>query len=139
MLCCGPLFAQQTNFPGTNIPYLGAFTVAKLPSAGIANPSLAFATDSNGGSCTSGSSTTLQLCQWNGSAWAAVGGSGSGFTAGGDLSGTSTSQTVIGVNGAVVPTSAAILASNGSKQLVAATTTGTGTTAVLSVLSLIHI
>ncbi len=47
-----------------------------------------------------------------------IGGSAS-FTAGGDLSGTSSSQTVIGVNGAAVPLSALVLGTNGSRQLVA--------------------
>ncbi len=44
----------------------------------------------------------------------------------------SNAATVVKVNGASVPASAAILASNGSSQAIAATTTGSGTTAVLA-------
>lgn len=57
----------------------------------------------------SGINTVLE---WSGSAfsWATV--SGSSFTAGGDLSGTSTSQTVIKINGATVPVSGALTTGN---------------------------
>ena len=50
--------------------------------------------------------TTDQTLVWNGSVWApaTLSGGGSGtFTAGGDLSGTDSSQTVIKINGATVP------------------------------------
>lgn len=50
---------------------------------------------------------------------------------GGDLNGTMPNCGVAQVNGAVVPTSAVVVGSNASKQLIAATTTGSGSTAVL--------
>ena len=47
----------------------------------------------------------------------------SGFTAGGDLSGSSTSQTVIKVNGGSIPASATFAATNSSSQITALTAT----------------
>lgn len=80
LLFSGIAAAQQTNFP---YPYpigiIGKFSVATLPTTGLNNPTLAYVGDSNAGSCTSGGSSSLQLCQWNGSAWSAVGGSGSTY------------------------------------------------------------
>jgi hypothetical protein len=44
------------------------------------------------------------IYQWDGTKWVAVGGGGGGgFTAGGDLSGTATSQSVIGIRSTAVP------------------------------------
>ena len=47
--------------------------------------------------------TTGQVLEYNGSQYVPTTPSGSGFTAGGDLSGTSTSQEVIGIEGKVLP------------------------------------
>jgi hypothetical protein len=43
------------------------------------------------------------IYKWDGTKWVAVGGAGGGFTAAGDLSGTSTSQSVIGIRSTAVP------------------------------------
>ena len=48
--------------------------------------------------------TGVLMCSTLGSAFVACGGGGGGFTAGGDLSGSSSSQTVIGIRGVSVPT-----------------------------------
>ena len=53
-------------------------------------------------------------------------------TAAGDLTGTLPSPTVAKVNGGSVPASATLLGSNSSSQIVAATTTGSGTTVPLA-------
>lgn len=52
-------------------------------------------------------------------------------TASGDLGGSYPSPTVAKVNGATVPVSATVLGSNSSSQLIAVSTTGSGTTVVL--------
>lgn len=50
----------------------------------------------------------------------------------GDVTNTNCAMVVGQINGSVVPTSASVLGSNASRQLVAATTTGSGTTVVLA-------
>lgn len=52
---------------------------------------------------------------------------------GGDVTGTCAANSVVKVNGAAVPASATVVGTNSSRQAIAATTAGTGTTVVLSV------
>lgn len=51
---------------------IGSYTVATLPAAGAANR-VAFVTDGNGNSCTSGGGTTTVFCRDTGAAWQAIG------------------------------------------------------------------
>lgn len=55
--------------------------------------------------------TTNQVYIWSGTTWAP--GTVTGFTAGGDLTGSSTNQTVAKINGATVPVSGALTIGNG--------------------------
>jgi len=78
-------------------------------------------------------STTLPLIDMNPAGAAASGGGISALTGDVTASGSgSVAATVVQVEGAAIPTSATLLGTNSSKQLIATTTTGTGTTAVLS-------
>ena len=54
--------------------------------------------------------TLNQVLTWNGAAWAPA--ASVAFTAGGDLTGTSSSQTVIAINGATVPVSGTLTTGN---------------------------
>lgn len=54
--------------------------------------------------------TVNQVLTWNGAAWTP--GNATTFSAGGDLSGTNTSQTVIAINGATVPVSGSLTTGN---------------------------
>ena len=79
--------------------------------------------------------TAVACAIYDGTAWELQNpqtGGTAGGTAGGDLSGTYPNPTVAKVNGAVVPTSATALASNGSNQLIAATYQGNGAKVQLS-------
>lgn len=53
------------------------YTVAKLPTNNTGF-NVVIVTDGNGYSCTSGSSSTVVLCYWTGSAWSPVGGGSGG-------------------------------------------------------------
>jgi hypothetical protein len=65
-------------------------------NSGAAIGTLYGVTDGNSATdCTTGGGTTYVLCRWNGTVNVAYG--GGGFTAGGDLSGSSTSQEVVGL------------------------------------------
>lgn len=73
-----PLFAQRTNL--SYLARINETTVASLPASGNWTGRVFIVTDgSAAGSCTVGSGSARVLCEWNGSAWAALGdGSGSG-------------------------------------------------------------
>jgi len=64
----------------STIDVTGKIVLFKLPEYTIANlPSshpLSIVTDSADGTCTTGGGATRVLCAWNGSAWAAIGGTG---------------------------------------------------------------
>lgn len=78
-----------------------------------------------GSACGGGGSTAFSgLTSGTNTAMAAVVGTGASLTTSG--SGTITATNATGLNGAAVPTSAAVLGSNSSNQLVSDTTTGSG-------------
>jgi len=117
-------------------------TVAGLASvSGKKNGTIATVTDGASASdCTTGSGSTVVNCQYNGSAWSQVVAASSGSTAFSALttstnttatltcgtgcaittsgSGTNTATNTTGVNGAAVPASKTIVGTNGSNQLV---------------------
>lgn len=70
-LLSAPSFAQ-TQFNLTEQVTTTGYTVATLPASPAGNP-LAIITDGNGASCTSGGSTSVNICRWTGAAWVYVG------------------------------------------------------------------
>jgi hypothetical protein len=130
------LAGTYTAFSGTSTVIVGSNPATSLSGAIVvqASAKLAFL-QVKLNSVTGSGAVNFQLYGYNGvtAAVASVGGGASCGALGGDLSGTCAAATVVGVNGATVALSAPVVASNGSRQLIAATTTGTGSTAVLSV------
>ena len=104
----------------TNIDNTGTQQLSQPSCADLSNSSASCSTDAtNADNIASGTIGAARLPQFTG---------GDATTAGVG----STALSVIKVNGAAVPASAAALASNVSSQLVAAATTGSGSTVVLS-------
>lgn len=69
-------FAQSPTYVNGD-QTIPTYTVAKLP-ANNTGFNVVIVTDGNGYSCTSGSSSTVVLCYWTGSAWSPVGGGSGG-------------------------------------------------------------
>ena len=118
--------ASWTTFTGTSTVLVGTNPQTGLTGTIIiqASATLAFIRV-NLTSLTGSGSVSYQIYGYNGVTPAAkTGGGGSGGTCaalGGDLSGTCTAATVVGVNGAAVPASATLTGTNSSKQIIAAT------------------
>lgn len=129
------LAGTYTAFSGTSTVIVGSNPATSLSGAIVvqASAKLAFL-QVKLNSVTGSGTVNFQLYGYNGvtAAVASVGGGAPCGALGGDLSGSCAAATVVGVNGATVPLSAPVVASNGSRQLIAATMTGTGSTAVLS-------
>lgn len=120
---------------GGTTPAAGSFS--SLTDTGITGStqclhvSTAGLVSGTGSDCGSGGSTAFSgLTSGTNTAMAAVVGTGASLSTSG--TGTITATNTIDVNGAAVPTSATVLGSNGSQQLVPATTTGSGLTVVLA-------
>ena len=117
--------ASWTTFTGTSTVLVGTNPQTGLTGTIIiqASATLAFIRV-NLTSLTGSGSVSYQIYGYNGVTPAAkTGGGGSGGTCaalGGDLSGTCTAATVVGVNGAAVPASATLTGTNSSKQIIAA-------------------
>ena len=76
----GTTDSQTLTTKTLTVPILGYYTVATLPAAGTAGRIAAVTDALTAGSCTSGSGAELALCRDSGSAWASLGGGGSGAT-----------------------------------------------------------
>lgn len=116
--------SSWTTFTGSSTVLVGTNPQSTLSGAIVvqASSTLAFIRV-NVTSVTGTGSISYQIYGGNGilpSASAGGGGGGSCGTLGGDLSGTCTAATVVGVNGAAVPASATLTGTNSSKQIIAA-------------------
>ncbi len=98
----------STDIPAINLGMGGNGGVAG--TLGIANGGTGLTSVGTSGQCLTSNGTAI--------VWGSCGSGGGGFTAGGDLSGTSTSQTVIGLQGRIVssvaPASGQVLAWSGA-------------------------
>lgn len=111
----------SSNYSGSGINNLithngGGFT----PAGDLApNGSLQKVVGIQGNPISSTAPTLNQILQWNGSAWVPATIATGGFTAAGDLSGTSSSQTVVGIRSVPVsntaPTNGQVLSYNGTQ------------------------
>ncbi len=122
ILIASVALAQGTKINPTQINWATSFS--SPPQLRLTNTPYLFVDALTTGNCVGGGSS-FAWCVWTGSAWApASSGTGGSFTAlTGDATSTSTggATTVLQLQGGVIPTSAGVVGTNSSKQLVAAT------------------